>query len=55
LTKGHSLHASDIVLPKGVTAVIHGKNNPVLVSVVTPKAEAEAPAAAPAEDGKKKK
>jgi large subunit ribosomal protein L25 len=55
LTKGHSLHASDIVLPKGVTAVIHGKNNPVLVSVVAPKAEAEAPAAAPAEDGKKKK
>lgn len=55
LTKGHSLHASDIVLPKGVTAVIHGKNNPVLVSVVTPKAEAEAPATAPAEDGKKKK
>ena len=55
LTKGHSLHASDIVLPKGVTAVIHGKNNPVLVSVVAPKAEAEAPAAAPAEDAKKKK
>ena len=55
LTKGHSLHASDIALPKGVTAVIHGKNNPVLVSVVAPKAEAEAPAAAPAEDSKKKK
>jgi large subunit ribosomal protein L25 len=56
LTKGHSLHASDIVLPKGVTAVIHGKNNPVLVSVVAPKAEAEAPAAAaPAADNKKKK
>jgi large subunit ribosomal protein L25 len=56
LTKGHSLHASDIVLPKGVTAVIHGKNNPVLVSVVAPKAEAEAPAAAaPAADSKKKK
>jgi large subunit ribosomal protein L25 len=55
LTKGHSLHASDIVLPKGVTAVIHGKNNPVLVSVVAPKAEAEAPAAAPTEDSKKKK
>jgi large subunit ribosomal protein L25 len=58
LTKGHSLHASDIVLPKGVTAVIHGKNNPVLVSVVAPKAEAEAEApaaAAPAADSKKKK
>ena len=56
LVKGKSLHASDIALPKGVTAVIHGKNNPVLVSVVAPKAEAEAPAAAaPAADSKKKK
>jgi large subunit ribosomal protein L25 len=34
LKKGHSLHLNDITLPKGVTAVTHGKNNPVLVSVV---------------------
>ncbi len=34
LKKGASLHLSDIVLPKGVTVVTHGKNNPVLVSVV---------------------
>ena len=34
LKKGTSLHLADITLPKGVTAVIHGKNNPVLVSVV---------------------
>jgi large subunit ribosomal protein L25 len=34
LKKGASLHLADIVLPKGVTAVTHGKNNPVLVSVV---------------------
>ena len=34
LKKGVSLHLADIVLPKGVTAVTHGKNNPVLVSVV---------------------
>lgn len=34
LRKGVSLHLADIVLPKGVTAVTHGKNNPVLVSVV---------------------
>ena len=58
LTKGHSLHASDIVLPKGVTAVIHGKNNPVLVSVVSvaeeAAPEAATPAAAPAK-GKGKK
>jgi large subunit ribosomal protein L25 len=54
LKKGTSLHLADITLPKGVTAVIHGKNNPVLVSVVMvagaePVAEAAADgAAAPA-------
>ena len=35
LTKGHSLHVNDITLPNGVKAVVHGKNNPVLVSVVS--------------------
>ncbi len=44
LKKGASLHLADIVMPKGVTAVTHGKNNPVLVSVVVI-AAAEAPAA----------
>ena len=34
LKKGVSLHLDDITLPKGVTAVTHGKKNPVLVSVV---------------------
>ena len=43
LKKGTSLHLSDVKLPKGVTAVTHGKNNPVLVSVVLV-AGAEAPA-----------
>ncbi len=55
LKKGTSLHLNDITLPKGVTAVTHGKANPVLVSVVTPAAE-EAPAAdatAPAGEAKK--
>jgi large subunit ribosomal protein L25 len=56
LKKGASLHLADVVLPKGVTAVTHGKNNPVLVSVVvisaataeeTPAADGAAPAAAP--------
>ena len=47
LKKGGSLHLNDITLPKGVTALTHGKANPVLVSVVTPAAE-EAPAAAEA-------
>jgi hypothetical protein len=35
LKKGMSLHLADIKLPKGVTAVTHGKPNPVLVSVVS--------------------
>ena len=58
LKKGTSLHANDISLPKGVKVVIHGKNNPVLVSVVSvaeeAAPEAAAPAAAPAK-GKGKK
>jgi large subunit ribosomal protein L25 len=49
LKKGSSLHLNDIVLPKGVTAVTHGKNNPVIVSVVAIAGAAEvAPAAADA-------
>jgi len=57
LKKGGSLHLADIKLPKGVTAVTHGKANPVIVSVVTTAAEesAAAPAAdaaAPAAGGK---
>jgi large subunit ribosomal protein L25 len=62
LKKGHSLHLADIVLPKGVTAVTHGKKNPVLVSVVAvagaevaPAEPAAAAAAAPAKGAAKKK
>jgi large subunit ribosomal protein L25 len=44
LKKGAPLHLNDISLPQGVTAVTHGKANPVLVSVVATVAEA-APAA----------
>jgi large subunit ribosomal protein L25 len=39
------LHLADVVLPKGVTAVTHGKNNPVLVSVVAIAGAEVAPAA----------
>ena len=42
LKKGSSLHLNDIALPKGVTAVTHGKPNPVLVTVTAPAEEAEA-------------
>ena len=57
LKKGKSLHVSDLVLPKGVSAVRHGNNNPVVVSVVViaaPEAApaADAAAAAPAGKGK---
>ncbi len=48
LKKGSSLHLKDITLPKGVTAITHGKDNPVIVSVVTTAEEAAPAAAAPA-------
>ncbi len=44
LTKGVSLHASDLTMPKGVKVVKRGTNDPVIVSVVAQAAE-EAPAA----------
>ena len=50
LESGKSLHLNDITLPKGVKALVHGKPNPVLVSVTVPvEEEIAAPAAAPAE------
>ena len=45
LKKGKSLHLADVGLPKGVTAVTHGKGNPVVVSVVVIAAPEAAPAA----------
>ncbi len=57
LKKGKSLHLADLVLPKGVSAVTHGKNNPVIVSVVQIASAEPAPAAdaaaAPAAKGGK--
>ena len=58
LTKGQSLHASDLVLPEGIKVVKHGKVNPVIVSATAPKVEEEvapAPAAAPAKKAAAKK
>ncbi|MEN9539639.1 MAG: hypothetical protein RLZZ126_1874 [Pseudomonadota bacterium] len=55
LKKGVSLHLDDIKLPTGVTAVTHGKKNPVVVSVVAvggADAEPAAAEAAPAADAK---
>ena len=53
LKKGMSMHLSEITLPKGVTAVTHGKKDPVVVAVaqvggeepVDPNAPVEAAAA----------
>jgi len=48
LTKGQSLHVSDIQLPPGTKVVTHGKPNPVIVSASVQAAEEEeAPAPAP--------
>jgi large subunit ribosomal protein L25 len=61
LTKGQSLHVSDIKLPPGTKVVTHGKPNPVIASATVQAAEEEeAPAvapvvAAPAEKAKPKK
>jgi large subunit ribosomal protein L25 len=61
LTKGQSLHVSDIKLPAGTKVVTHGKPNPVIVSAnVQAAEEEEAPVvapivAAPAEKAKPKK
>jgi large subunit ribosomal protein L25 len=52
LKKGSSLHLADLVLPKGVTAVKRGTNNPVLVSVVAVAAPEVVAESAPAAAGK---
>jgi large subunit ribosomal protein L25 len=59
---GHSIHVNDLALPKGVTAITHGKNQTVAtasvpaghVSAEATAAAAEAPAAAAKPAGKKK-
>mgnify|MGYP001598623566 FL=1 len=52
LAVGESIHLSSITLPNGVTAVLHGDEDLVLVTATAPKANAEdeAEAAAPAAD-----
>ena len=62
VTKGQTIHLSNITLPKGVTAVSHGAEHPVLVTVTPPKGGTEAEGSekagkpaetAPAADSKK--
>ncbi len=53
MKKGTSLHLSNLVMPKGVAAVVNGKFDPVIVSVIALAVpEAVDPAAAPAADAK---
>ena len=56
---GHSLHAKDVALPKGVSLVLHvEQENPVLVNARVPTVKAETtetPAAAPAAEAAKDK
>jgi large subunit ribosomal protein L25 len=47
LTKGQTLHVSDLKLPEGIKAVKHGTLNPVVVAVMAPKLETEEEAPAP--------
>jgi large subunit ribosomal protein L25 len=47
MTKGQSLHVSDIQLGSGIKIVTHGKPNPVIASANVQAAEAEDAAAAP--------
>jgi large subunit ribosomal protein L25 len=57
--KGDTIHARELVMPKGIKRVTHGRTNMTVVSVVPPKEEevVAAPVAAPVDDkkGKKKK
>lgn len=56
---GHSIHAKDVALPKGVSLVLHvEQENPVLVNARVPTVKAETvetPAAAPAAEAAKDK
>jgi len=36
LTVGHSIHARELALPKGVEAVLHRDENPVVATVILP-------------------
>ncbi|MEJ6020752.1 50S ribosomal protein L25/general stress protein Ctc [Ramlibacter sp. PS4R-6] len=49
MKKGISLHLSEVKLPKGVTAVTHGKKDPVVVSVAVVGGEEPTEAAAAVE------
>lgn len=45
LAAGHSLHLSDVKLPKGVTPVLHGQDNPVVATILAVRGGGETAAA----------
>jgi large subunit ribosomal protein L25 len=49
MTIGHSVHVKDLTLPKGVEAVLHRADNPVVASVIVPKIITEEEATVAAE------
>jgi len=42
LAAGHSIHVADVKLPKGVTLVQHGQDNPVVATIMTVRGAAAA-------------
>ncbi|MEC4719107.1 50S ribosomal protein L25/general stress protein Ctc [Noviherbaspirillum sp. CPCC 100848] len=50
---GASVHLSDITLPKGVTAVLHGQDNPTIATASIPAGQVSADGAAEGEADKK--
>src|SRR3954466_11015843 len=48
LTVGHSVHVRDVALPKGVEAVLHKNENPVIATVIIPSLVTEEEETAPA-------
>ncbi len=55
--KGDTIHARELVMPKGIKRVTHGRTNLTVATVVPPKVEevVAAPVAAPVDDKKAKK
>lgn len=52
---GASVHLNDIKLPKGVSAVLHGQDNPTIATASVPAGQVSADEAAAAEAGAEKK
>jgi large subunit ribosomal protein L25 len=51
---GASVHLSDITLPEGVTAVLHGQDNPTIATASIPAGQVSADEAAAGDDADKK-